>query len=180
MPKIKLPSPSRVAAYLTALSGLAGAVAVPVANLDLSSTAGVALGVAGVCTAYATWSKGWRAHEEAARADSLAATGERVPAAVVARSEEPPPPSLLPAQVAPVPPARVATTDIGGNLVVKDRPVAEAPDPPDEKLPTVLVEIPDPEAAREAGVPTVFVPLGALGQVVQAPGAAGPRAVSPS
>lgn len=59
--------PSRVAAYLVGLSGLSAAVAVPVASLDTSSTAGVVAGVVAIATAYLGWVPGWRAHEAAAR-----------------------------------------------------------------------------------------------------------------
>lgn len=57
-------SPSRIGAYLAGLSGIAGAVAVPIANLDTTSTAGVIAGVVAVLTAYLGWVPGWRAHED--------------------------------------------------------------------------------------------------------------------
>lgn len=56
-------TPNRIATLLTALSGIAAAVAVPVANLDTTSTVGVAMGVLAILGAFATWMKGWRAFE---------------------------------------------------------------------------------------------------------------------
>ncbi|MFP5379561.1 MAG: hypothetical protein ACLGHP_07400 [Vicinamibacteria bacterium] len=60
----KLPPPNRIATYLTALSGLGAAVAIPLGNLDTSSTAGVIAGLVGVLTAYQQWMKGWQAYTE--------------------------------------------------------------------------------------------------------------------
>lgn len=172
MTKLKtlLPSPSRLAAYLTALAGLAGAVAVPVANLDLSSTVGVASGVGAIAAAYTTWAKGWRAHEQAIRTDSLDMLGERVPGAAVARVKIPAPPE----------PQKYVGSSGTKNAVQVPSPVREAPDPESGPQTQALVEVPDPEAARAAGIPTVFVPLVSLTQVVQSPTSAGPRAVSQS
>lgn len=56
-------TPNRIVAILTAVCGLAGAIAVPVANLDLSSTAGVAAGLGTIVAAALSWLKGWQAHE---------------------------------------------------------------------------------------------------------------------
>lgn len=56
-------SPNRVAALLTALSGVLAAIAVPVANLDTSSTAGVIGGLFAIVVAAVTWLRGWQAHE---------------------------------------------------------------------------------------------------------------------
>lgn len=56
-------APNRVAVILTALVGLAGAVTVPLANLDWSSTAGVLGGLAVVLGAANRWLVGWQAHE---------------------------------------------------------------------------------------------------------------------
>jgi hypothetical protein len=63
MTKFKLPSPNRVAAYLTALAALAGALAPIVADLDLTSTIGVLGGVTAVVAVFREWLKGWREHE---------------------------------------------------------------------------------------------------------------------
>ncbi len=55
--------PNRLAVYLTALAGLAGAVAVPLANLDTTSTVGVIAGLGTILGVVATWLRGWQAHE---------------------------------------------------------------------------------------------------------------------
>lgn len=55
--------PNRVATYLTALSGLAAAIAVPVANLDTTSTAGVLGGLAAILAVAYKWLDGWQHHE---------------------------------------------------------------------------------------------------------------------
>jgi len=55
--------PNRVAVYLTALAGLVGAVAVPVANLDTSSTIGVLGGLATILGVVSRWLDGWQKHE---------------------------------------------------------------------------------------------------------------------
>jgi hypothetical protein len=55
--------PNRVVAIATALLSLAAAVAVPLANLDWSSTAGVIAGVGAVAAVALKWLDGWQAHE---------------------------------------------------------------------------------------------------------------------
>lgn len=56
-------TPNRIATLLMAASGALAAIAVPVANLDASSTAGVFAGLTAIAAAFATWMQGWRAHE---------------------------------------------------------------------------------------------------------------------
>lgn len=56
-------SPARVAAFLAGLSGLAGAIAVPVANLDTHDTSAVIGGMAVIVASAASWLKGQREHE---------------------------------------------------------------------------------------------------------------------
>lgn len=68
---MKLPPPNRVATYLTAGAGLAAAVAVPLADLDLESTGGVALGLAAILTAYHRWMEGWRDYKSTEAAGKL-------------------------------------------------------------------------------------------------------------
>jgi hypothetical protein len=65
MSKIKLPPPNRVAAYLTALAALAGALAPVVGDLDLTSTIGVLGGLTAILGVFREWLKGWREHEYA-------------------------------------------------------------------------------------------------------------------
>jgi protein-S-isoprenylcysteine O-methyltransferase Ste14 len=54
---------NRIVALVTALVGLAGAVAPAVANMDWSSTAGVIAGVGVVAAAAIKWLDGWQKHE---------------------------------------------------------------------------------------------------------------------
>jgi hypothetical protein len=56
--------PNRIAVYLMGLAGIAGAVAVPLANLDTTSTASVLGGVFAVCAAGYKFLTGWIAYEE--------------------------------------------------------------------------------------------------------------------
>ena len=64
MSKIKRAlAPNRVAVYLTAASGVTAAIAVPVANLDTTSTAGVIGGLAAILGAVYKWLDGWQKHE---------------------------------------------------------------------------------------------------------------------
>lgn len=56
-------TPNRLVALLTALMGLAAAVAVPASNLDWSSTAGVIAGLGTVAAAAVKWLDGWQKHE---------------------------------------------------------------------------------------------------------------------
>lgn len=62
---LKLPAPNRIAVYLTALASLAAALAPAVANLDLTSTGGVALGLLGLVAVVNRWLDGWQAYEAA-------------------------------------------------------------------------------------------------------------------
>lgn len=54
---------NRAVVVLNIVAGLAVAVTVPVANLDLSSTAGVLGGLAAIAVASAKFLTGWQAHE---------------------------------------------------------------------------------------------------------------------
>lgn len=56
--------PNRIAVYLTAIAALAGGAAPIVADLDLSSTAGVVAGLAALTAVVDRWLKGWQSHEE--------------------------------------------------------------------------------------------------------------------
>lgn len=56
--------PNRIAVYLTALSGLSAAVAVPVANLDTSSTVGVLGGLVAILGVAVKWLDGWQKYED--------------------------------------------------------------------------------------------------------------------
>lgn len=55
--------PNRIATYLTAGAALAGAVAVPLANLDTESSAGVITGIVAILVVFREWLKGWRGYE---------------------------------------------------------------------------------------------------------------------
>lgn len=57
-------NPNRIAVYLTSLAGLATAVAVPLADLDTTSTAGLIAGLAAIAGVVSVWLKGWQKHEE--------------------------------------------------------------------------------------------------------------------
>lgn len=61
--KLKLPPANRIAAYLTSLAALLGALAPVVANLDLASTIGVLGGVLALLGVFREWLKGWRQSE---------------------------------------------------------------------------------------------------------------------
>lgn len=54
---------NRVVVGLNLVAGLATAIVVPVANLDLSSTAGVLGGLAAIALASVKFLTGWQAHE---------------------------------------------------------------------------------------------------------------------
>jgi hypothetical protein len=54
---------NRVVLGLDLAAGIAAAIAVPVANLDLSSTAGVVAGLGAVVAASVKFLSGWQAHE---------------------------------------------------------------------------------------------------------------------
>lgn len=56
-------NPNRMAIYLTALAGLATAIAPAVAGMDTSSTAGVIAGFLGIAATVDRFLKGWQAHE---------------------------------------------------------------------------------------------------------------------
>lgn len=62
MPKI---TPNRVATWLTAASGAAAAIAVPVANLNPTD---ILPGLGAVAVAFVTWMQGWQKHEARAAA----------------------------------------------------------------------------------------------------------------
>lgn len=57
-------TPNRVAALATAFLGLAAAVAVPLASLDWSSTAGVIAGLGTVASVAVKYLDGCQKHEE--------------------------------------------------------------------------------------------------------------------
>lgn len=61
---MKLPAPNRIAVYLTGLAGLATAIAVPVAELDTSSTVGVVGGLAAIVGVAVKFLEGWQRHED--------------------------------------------------------------------------------------------------------------------
>jgi hypothetical protein len=56
-------APNRIAVYLTSLAALAGGLAPVVADLDLTSTAGVLGGVAALTLVVRKWLDGWQKHE---------------------------------------------------------------------------------------------------------------------
>lgn len=56
-------TPNRVAVYLTSLAALAAGLAPAVANLDLTSTAGLVAGLAALSLVVSKWLTGWQAHE---------------------------------------------------------------------------------------------------------------------
>lgn len=56
-------APNRVAVYLTALAALAGGLAPAVANLDVTSTAGIVAGLATILAVVHKWLTGWQSHE---------------------------------------------------------------------------------------------------------------------
>lgn len=56
-------APNRIAVYLTALAAIAGGLAPVVADLDLSSTAGVVAGVFSIVAVARKWLDGWQAYE---------------------------------------------------------------------------------------------------------------------
>jgi small-conductance mechanosensitive channel len=56
--------PNRIAVYLVAAGALITAIAVPVAELDLSSTAGVIAGLASITAVVDRWLKGWQQYEQ--------------------------------------------------------------------------------------------------------------------
>lgn len=58
-------SPNRRAVYLTALAGLVTALTPALAGLDLTSTAGVIAGFAGVAAIVNKWLTGWQNLEKA-------------------------------------------------------------------------------------------------------------------
>ncbi len=60
-----LKNPNRIAVYLTVAAGLLTALAPVIADLDLSSTAGVAAGLAGVVVVVNRWLQGWQQMEAA-------------------------------------------------------------------------------------------------------------------
>lgn len=60
---MRLPPPNRIAVYLTSIAGLLGALSVPIANLDISSTIGIASGLAAISTVAYKWLDGWQWYE---------------------------------------------------------------------------------------------------------------------
>lgn len=92
---MKLPAPNRLAVYLTIAAGLLAAVAPVVANLDLTSTAGVIAGLIAIVTVVSKWLTGWQATERTVQQDELhqravareaAARAEQVAQATAPRS----------------------------------------------------------------------------------------------
>ena len=63
--------PNRIAVWLTAAAGLLGAIAVPVANLDTTSTVGVLGGLTAIAAVVVKWLDGWQAHEVRVASDGL-------------------------------------------------------------------------------------------------------------
>jgi hypothetical protein len=56
--------PNRIALYLTAAAGLLGALAPIVADLDWTSTVGIAAGLAAITGVVYKWLDGWQKYEE--------------------------------------------------------------------------------------------------------------------
>ena len=56
-------APNRIAVYLTSIAALAGALAPAVADLDLTSTAGVIAGLLALLGVVRKWLDGWQAYE---------------------------------------------------------------------------------------------------------------------
>jgi hypothetical protein len=56
-------NPNRIAVYLTAAAALCTAVAVPVAQLDTTSTIGVVGSLAAIVAVVDRWLKGWQQYE---------------------------------------------------------------------------------------------------------------------
>lgn len=59
----------RVAAFLTAIAAIAGGLAPVVADLDVTSTAGVIAAVLAIAGVFREWLKGWRQYEAVAYVD---------------------------------------------------------------------------------------------------------------
>lgn len=57
-------APNRIAVYLTGAAALAGGLAPAVADLDVTSTAGIAAGLAVLFGVVDRWLRGWQGHEE--------------------------------------------------------------------------------------------------------------------
>jgi hypothetical protein len=57
-------APNRLAVYLTAGAGLLAAVAVPLADMDGSSVAGVIAGLGAIALVVHKWLGGWQLYEE--------------------------------------------------------------------------------------------------------------------
>ncbi|HEY5708595.1 MAG TPA: hypothetical protein VIS51_04305 [Solirubrobacterales bacterium] len=58
-----MPAPNRIALYLTVAAGVLGALAPVVANLDISSVAGIAAGLAAISAVVYKWLDGWQKYE---------------------------------------------------------------------------------------------------------------------
>lgn len=56
-------TPNRVAVYLTVVAAVAGGVAPVVANMDLSSTAGIITAVLAIAAVVRKWLDGWQKYE---------------------------------------------------------------------------------------------------------------------
>lgn len=56
-------APNRVAVYLTSIAALCAGLAPAVADLDLTSTAGVLVGLLGIVKVVDKWLDGWQAFE---------------------------------------------------------------------------------------------------------------------
>lgn len=65
--------PARVAALLASAAALAGALVVPLANLDLTSTAGVVAAVVAISGVVSVWLNGQKGHEANVSAERQAA-----------------------------------------------------------------------------------------------------------
>lgn len=68
--------PNRIAVYLTALAALAGGLAPVVGNLDLTSTIGIAAGLATIATVVHKWLEGWQHYESRTALADLGVPGE--------------------------------------------------------------------------------------------------------
>ena len=58
-----MPAPNRIALYLTVAAGLLGAIAPVVADMDITSVAGIAAGLGAIAVVVYKWLDGWQRFE---------------------------------------------------------------------------------------------------------------------